>query len=80
MGIIANLQGNPLKAEIFFKKADAILPDSPELLNNIQFALYSANKLDKAAPYYFKVLQINPDFKKAIYNYALLNARSSEYE
>jgi len=80
LGIIANLQGDPLKAVSFFKKADSISPYSPELLNNIGFALYSANKLNEAAPYYIKALQINPGFKKAIYNYALLHARLNNYE
>jgi len=80
LGIIATLQGDYLKAEDFFKKADGILPNSPELLNNIGFALYSADKLAEAAPYYIKALQINPGFKKAIYNYALLQARLSNYE
>jgi tetratricopeptide (TPR) repeat protein len=80
LGIIANLQGDHLKAESFFRKADRILPNSPELLNNIGFTLYSAGKLDEAAPYYIKALQINSSFKKAIYNYALLQARLSNYE
>lgn len=80
LGIIANLQGDHLKAERFFRKADSILPNSPELLNNIGFTLYSAGKLDEAAPYYIKALQINSSFKKAIYNYALLQARLSNYE
>lgn len=80
LGIIANLQGDPLKAESFFRKADSIFPNSPELLNNIGFALYSSDKLDEAAPYYIKALQINPGFKKAIYNYALLQARLKNYE
>ena len=80
LGIIANLQGDYLKAENFFKKADSISPNSPELLNNIGFALYSADKLTEAESYYLKALQINPDFKKAIYNYALLQARLSNYE
>lgn len=80
LGIIANLQGDYSKAESLFKTADGILPNSPELLNNIGFALYSADKLAEAAPYYVKALQINPGFKKAIYNYALLQARLSNYE
>lgn len=80
LGILANLQGDPLKAERFFKTADSIFPNSPELLNNIGFALYSASKLNEAAPYYLKALQINPGFKKAIYNYALLQARLGNYE
>jgi len=80
LGIIANLQGDYLKAENFFKKADSIAPNSPELLNNIGFALYSADKLAEAESYYLKALQINPDFKKAIYNYGLLQARLSNYE
>jgi tetratricopeptide (TPR) repeat protein len=80
LGIIANLQGNYSKAESLFKTADGILPNSPELLNNIGFALYSADKLAEAGPYYVKALQINPGFKKAIYNYALLQARLSNYE
>ncbi|MGZ5017318.1 MAG: tetratricopeptide repeat protein [Methylobacter sp.] len=80
LGIIATLQGDYLKAENHFKKADSISPNSPELLNNIGFALYSADKLIEAAPYYLKALQINPGFKKAIYNYALLQARLSNYE
>ena len=80
LGILANLQGDPLKAESFFKKADRIFPNSPELLNNIGFALYSADKLDEAASFYIKALQINPGFKKAIYNYGLLQARLRNYE
>jgi Flp pilus assembly protein TadD len=80
LGIIASLQGDYSKAESLFKTADGILPNSPELLNNIGFALYSADKLAEAAPYYVKALQINPGFKKAIYNYALLQARLSNYE
>jgi len=74
------ITGRSLKAESFFRKADSILPNSPELLNNIGFALYSADKLDEAGPYYIKALQINPGFKKATYNYALLQARLSNYE
>ena len=80
LGIIANLEGDPQKAEGFFKQADRLLPNSPELLNNIGFALYSANKLTEAASFYNKALQINPGFKKALYNYALLQGRSSNYE
>ncbi|MDO9423216.1 MAG: tetratricopeptide repeat protein [Methylobacter sp.] len=80
LGIIANLQGDALKAENLFKKADNILPNSPDLLNNIGFSLYSADKLDEAASYYIKALQINPGFKKAIYNYGLLQARLKRYE
>lgn len=80
LGIIANLEGDPQKAEGFFKQADRLLPNSPELLNNIGFALYSANKLTEAASFYNKALQINPRFKKALYNYALLQGRSSNYE
>lgn len=80
LGIIANLQGNAAKAEGLFKKADSLSPNSPELLNNIGFALYSGGKLDEAASYYAKALQINPDFKKAIYNYGLLQARLNHYQ
>jgi Flp pilus assembly protein TadD len=80
LGILANLQSNPQKAEVFFSQADRLLPNSPELLNNIGFALYSANKLPEAASYYNRALQINPGFKKALYNFALLEARSSNYE
>jgi len=80
LGIIATLQGDPIKAEGFFKKADSLFPNSPELLNNIGFSLYSADKLDQAGPYYIKALQINPEFKKAIYNYALLQARLGHYD
>ncbi len=80
LGIIANLEGDPQKAEGFFKQADRLLPNSPELLNNIGFALYSANKITEAASFYNKALQINPVFKKALYNSALLQARSSNYE
>lgn len=80
LGIIANLEGDPQKAEGFFKQADRLLPNSPELLNNIGFALYSANKITEAASFYNKALQINPGFKKALYNSALLQARSSNYE
>jgi tetratricopeptide (TPR) repeat protein len=80
LGIIASLEGDYSKAESLFKTADGIMPNSPELLNNIGFTLYSADKLAEAAPYYVKALQINPGFKKAIYNYALLQARLSNYE
>ena len=80
LGIIENLQEAPLKAVDFFRKADSLSPNSPELLNNIGFALYSSGKLTEAEPFYRKALQINPGFKKAIYNFALLQARSTSYE
>lgn len=80
LGIIANLEDNPENAIIFFKKADSINPNSPELLNNIGFAYYSADKLNEAATYYIKALQINSSFEKAIYNYGLLQARLKNYE
>ena len=80
LGIIANVQGEYPKAEALFRKADAILPNSPELLNNIGFSLYSAYRFPEALAYYNKALQINPNFKKAIYNYALLQARLGKYD
>ena len=80
LGIIANVQGEFPKAEALFRKADTILPNSPELLNNIGFALYSAYRFPEALAYYSKALQINPNFKKAIYNYALLQARLGKYD
>lgn len=80
LGIIANAQDQALKAEGLFKKADSLYPNSPELLNNIGFSLYSADKLEEAEVYYRKALQLNPEFKKAIYNYALLQARYRRYD
>ncbi len=80
LGIIANVEGDFPRAEFLFKKADTILPNSPELLNNVGFALYSAYRFPEALAYYNKALQINPNFKKAIYNYALLQARLGKYD
>ena len=80
LGIIANLLGDPEKAENLFRKADSLSPNSPELLNNIGFSLYSAKKLDQAEAYYLQALAIDPNFKKAAYNYALLQARLKNYD
>ena len=80
LGIIANIENEPLKAEAYFRQADNISPNSPELLNNIGFALYKMDRLREAESFYSKALQINPGFKKSIYNYALLQARSRRYE
>ncbi len=80
LGIIANVQGDFPLAEALFKKADVISPNSPEILNNVGFALYSAYRFPEALAYYSKALQINPNFKKAIYNYALLQARLGKYD
>jgi tetratricopeptide (TPR) repeat protein len=80
LGIIANVEGDFQQAETLFRTANSILPNSPELLNNVGFALYSASKFDEALPYYNRALQINPRFKKALYNYALLQARLNNYD
>lgn len=80
LGIIANLQGDMKQAEFLFKKADSIFPNSPEILNNVGFSLFSLGELNEALLYYNKALQINPDFKKALYNYALLEARLNNYD
>lgn len=80
LGIIANLQGNVHQAESYFKMADRHSPNSPELLNNIGFALYSAKNLNQAALFYHKALEINPNYKKAIYNLGLLHAHLKNYE
>ncbi len=80
LGILANVLGDFPRAEVLFRKADAIFPNSPELLNNLGFALYSASRFPEALAYYNKALQINPDFKKAIYNYALLQAFLGKYD
>jgi Flp pilus assembly protein TadD len=80
LGIIENLKEEPLKAEVYFRKADKLLPNSPELLNNIGFSLYKMNKLSAAESFYNKALQINPGFNKSIYNYGLLKAHTRRYE
>ena len=80
LGIIETVQGNLVEAESAFKKADRILPNSPEILNNLGFALYSEQKYPEALAYYNLVLQIDPGFKKALYNYALLQGRLGNYD
>ena len=79
LGILANLQGDPQKAERYFQEADKIFPNSPEILNNWGFALYSLGHLQDAASRYQKALQINPNYKKALYNYGLLKTRVRKY-
>ena len=80
LGIIETVQGNLVEAESAFKKADRILPNSPEILNNLGFALYSEQKYPEALAYYNLALQIDPGFKKALYNYALLQGRLGNYD
>ncbi len=80
LGIIATVQGNLIEAEALFKKADRIVPNNPEILNNLGFALYSAEKYPEAMAYYNLALQIAPGFKKALYNYALLQGRLGNYD
>ena len=80
LGVLASLQHETLDAEQYFRKADQLAPHSPDILNNIGFSLYSSNQLVEAGLFYDKALAINPTFKKALYNSALLQAKLEHYD
>ncbi len=80
LGIIADLQGNQANAELYFNKADKLNPNSAELLNNLGFAYYSEHKYVEAEAYYRKALAIEPEYKRAVYNLALLDANLKNYD
>ena len=80
LGIIADLQGDQQDAELYFNKADLLNPNSSELQNNLGFAYYSENKYKEAEAYYLKALAIEPDYKRALYNLALLQANLKNYD
>ena len=80
LGIIATEEADLVQAEYLFKKADRILPNNPEILNNLGFVLCLADKCQEAIAYYHLALQIDPRFKKALDNYALLQARLGHYD
>ena len=80
LGIIADLQGDQYNAKIYFNKADNLNPNSAELLNNLGFAYYSENKYKEAEGYYLKALAVEPDYKRTLYNLALLQANLRNYD
>ena len=80
LGVLASLQHETLDAEQYFRKADQLAPHSPDILNNIGFSLYSSNQLVEAGLFYDQALAINPTFKKALYNSALLQAKLEHYD
>lgn len=79
LGIIADMQGLHPKAQAFFAQARAIQPNHPEILNNIGYSLYMDDQLTDAQNYFLQALKIDPGFKKALYNYALIEARKKNY-
>ncbi len=84
LGVIADLQNQHKNAQEYFKKAISfhhkLNPKHAELLNNIGYSFYMDNRFDVAQVYFIKALRINPKFKKALFNYALIVAREKRYD
>lgn len=84
LGVITDLQGKHKEAQEHFKKAisnhQQVNPKHAELLNNMGYSLYMDDQFDTAQDYYVRALKINPRFKKALYNYALIVARQKRYD
>ncbi|MCI0734600.1 MAG: tetratricopeptide repeat protein [Methylococcaceae bacterium] len=80
LGILSDMNHKHIEARNFYDLADAVDPNNPEVLNNKGYSLYMDDRLDEARDYFLNALRINPGFKKAVYNYALLKGRQRRYQ
>jgi len=72
MGYIYNLSKSPEEAVSFNLEAYEYNPDKAVIADNLGQAYYLSGKLDEASEIYEKVMEKNPNFPEAYYNYALV--------
>jgi len=72
MGYIYNLSKSPEEAVSFNLEAYEYNPDKDVIADNLGQAYYLSGKLDEASEIYEKVMEKNPNFPEAYYNYALV--------
>jgi Flp pilus assembly protein TadD len=79
LGVIADLSGNSTLADGEYRKALALKPDSPEVLNNFGYSRYLVGQLKEAQAYFQRALAIDPASGKAWSNLGLIYARQGDY-
>lgn len=66
LGTLLSLKGEEEKALLYYKQAVELSKDSTRYLNNVAVTYYSLNQDQKARKWFLKVLEIDPQDKRAL--------------
>lgn len=66
------------EAEIYLRKAIALMPSYAEAHNNLALTLQAQNKVDEAEASYYQAISFKPDYAKAYHNLATLYKNRSQ--
>ena len=86
LGMMADLDGDHVKAAAYYRQALIIppeaeqQPDNAVLLNNLGYSLYLSGDWQHALQYFHKALNYNPDLDRAWQNLGLVYTREGEYD
>jgi Flp pilus assembly protein TadD len=80
LGLLADLRQAYEQAAVHYKAALESKPDNPILLNNLGYSLYLSGRLDEAKQYFERAVAIDPGFKRARYNLALVYTKKERFQ
>lgn len=80
LGYIYNVLKTPAEAIEFNKEAREYNPDKAVILDNLAQAYYLNGDYDQAESLYESIMEKNPEFPEAYYNYALVLIKKGENE
>ncbi len=79
LGILADMEGDPVKAEAHYQRALSVNPDSPLILNNLGYSRYLVGDWQGANAALQAALRVNGSYELAWRNLALVHARQKNY-
>ena len=80
LGVIEDIHGDHHKALVAFNSARTINPNSAFVHNNMGYSCYMADDMEVAEMLFKKAVAIDPDYKVAWRNLALVHVRRGEYD
>lgn len=80
LGVISDLENDYKQAIIYYRKALALQPELPLILNNIGYSRYMLGDWDSAEKYYRKAVRNDKSFARSWRNLGLIYARKENYE
>jgi Flp pilus assembly protein TadD len=80
LGVIEDIEGDHHQALVAFHRARSIQPDSAFVHNNMGYSCYMADDMEVAETLFRKAVAIDPDYKVAWRNLALVHVRRGDYE
>lgn len=80
LAILADLDGDHLKASDYFRLALKQQPNSALLTTNIGYSLYLNGNYDVAEHYFKQAIKLSPKFERAWTNLGLVYAKKGQYQ